>query len=259
MVRSIDLNADMGEYLDADSAQIEAELMALITSCSIACGGHTGETDTMRRTVRLAKASAVSIGAHPSYPDRDGFGRRTIDIDQKALDDSIRKQIDSLLAILENEGAPLRHVKPHGALYNDAARDEALAQTVADAAVRSANGAAIVGPPGSALEAAARRAGAAFIAEGFVDRLYLKDGSLTPRSTPGAVIADVQTRALQASAIATGAEFQAADGVLQLNAATLCIHSDSPGAANTARAVREALQAAGVNVAPLSPTRSCPQ
>ncbi len=245
MTRSIDLNADMGEYADAGGAQIEAALMALITSCSVACGGHAGDEETMRRTVQLAKAHQVSVGAHPSYPDREGFGRRSIDINPADLYTSLREQINALRAVLKSEDVPLRHMKPHGALYNDAARNDALAQLVVDVAPDTA----IVGPPGSALEAAAQKAGAPFIAEGFVDRLYRRDRTLTPRSTPGAVIADINARAAQAAAIATGAEFAAADGRLTLNADTLCIHSDSPGAVETARAVRRALEAAGVSVA----------
>lgn len=250
MRRTIDLNADMGEYSSAAGARIEAELMALITSCSIACGGHTGDADTMRQTVRLAKKHGVCVGAHPSYPDREGFGRRSIEIDSAALTDSLRQQIKSLLGVLKNECVSLRHVKPHGALYNDAARDETLARDVVHAFLCSAGDVAIVGPPGSAMEIAAQKAGATFLAEGFVDRLYLANGSLTPRSTPGAILADVDARASQAVSIATGAEFAAADGALSVRAATLCIHSDSPGAVETARAVRAKLNAAGVSVAP---------
>ncbi len=251
MARSIDLNADMGEYADENAAQVEADLMALITSCSVACGGHAGDKESMGRTVRLAKSHTVRIGAHPAYPDREGFGRRSMDIDIDALGISLRKQIDDLRAVLGSENAVLSHVKAHGALYNDTARDERLAGVVAEAAA----GASIVGPPGSALEKAARAAGAEFIAEGFVDRLYRTDGSLTPRSLAGAVIADIDARAAQAAAIASGSEFSAADGPMTLNAATLCIHSDSPSAVETARAVRKALDAAGVSIAAFSAGR----
>ncbi len=252
MAQSVDLNADMGEYADASGAQIEAELMALITSCSIACGGHAGDTASMRRTAQLAKSHSVSVGAHPSYPDREGFGRRSIDIDGDALSHSLREQIEALRIVLEDDDVPMRHVKPHGALYNDAARDTALARMIAAAAT----GVAIVGPPGSALEAAARENKTAFIAEGFVDRLYQADGSLTPRSAPGAVIAAIDARAAQAAAIASGVEFAAADGRLTLNVDTLCIHSDSPGAVETARAVRKALATAGLSPAAFSPAHA---
>ncbi len=249
MTGSIDLNADMGEYADANGAKIEADLMALISSCSIACGGHAGDAETMRQTVQLAKAHHVSVGAHPSYPDRDGFGRRSIDIDRETLAASLREQIDALQEILDAEKISMQHVKPHGVLYNDAARDAMLAQLIAEIS----KDAVIVGPPDSALEAAARMADRPFIAEGFVDRLYRSDRSLTPRSSPGAVITDIEARAAQAAAIASGAEFASADGPIKLNVQTLCIHSDSPGAAETARAARNALTAAGFSIAAFAP------
>ncbi len=248
MARTIDLNADMGEYADTRSEQIEADLMPLITSCSVACGGHAGDAATMRKTIQLAMAHNVGVGAHPAYPDRDGFGRRSIDIDPEALEASLRDQIDSLRAVADDEATELRHVKPHGALYNDAAKNKALASAV----VNAAYGIAIVGPPNSALENEARKAGCAFIAEGFIDRLYQSDGSLTPRSQTGAVIADIAVRAIQAVAIASGARFPAADGRIAIVAQTLCIHSDSPGAAETADAVQKALNAARISVAQFS-------
>ena len=246
MARAIDLNADMGEYADARSAQVEANLMPLITSCSIACGGHAGDAATMRTTIQFAKANRVGVGAHPAYPDRDSFGRRSINIDPGALKESLRSQINVLRTIANNEKILLRHVKAHGALYNDAAKNPALARII----VNAADGIAIMGPPGSALESETRKAGCVFIAEGFVDRLYRADGSLTPRSEAGAVIADVKTRASQAVAIASGSTFPAADGDIAIAAQSLCIHSDSPGAVETAKAVRDALGAANIPIAP---------
>ena len=248
MTRAIDLNADMGEYADPRSEKIEADLIPLITSCSIACGGHAGDAQTMRRTVHLAKTHNVGVGAHPAYPDREGFGRRSIDIDPHTLENTLREQIDVLRMIADEEHTPLRHVKAHGALYNDAAKNPALAQAI----VKSASGIAIMGPPGSALESEARQAGCRFIAEGFLDRLYRIDGSLTPRTQAGAVIADIDARAAQGVAIASGASFPASDGDLTIAVQTLCIHSDSPGAADTACAVRDALTAANIAVAPFS-------
>lgn len=236
--RFIDLNADMGEYSDGEQQANEAALMPLISSCSIACGGHAGDETTMRETLRLAKAYDVSVGAHPSYPDREGFGRRHLAFEPAALASSLHTQVSELHAIAKSEGMTLRHVKPHGALYNNAARNIDLANLIAGAPGE----AIIVGPPGSALETAARAHGRAFAAEGFVDRLYLASGALTPRSEPGAVIADISARAKQALAIARGDHFAAADGELQLAVKTLCIHSDSPGAVDTAKAVRLALE-----------------
>lgn len=241
MERFIDLNADMGEYADDAQQAAEASLMPLVTSCSIACGGHAGDAATMRATARLAKQHGVSVGAHPSYPDRDGFGRRKVGIAPDALLASLSKQIAFLRNVLDADNMPLTHVKPHGALYNAAAKDEDLAALV----VEAAGDAIIVGPPDSALEAATTAADKRFAAEGFVDRLYQASGALTPRTEPGAIIEDIGLRARQALAIASGEKFPAADGALQLAVRTLCIHGDSPGAVETAKAVRTALEEAG--------------
>lgn len=245
---SIDLNADMGEYADDAQKACEAALMPLVSSCSIACGGHAGDEDTMRATARLAKRHGVQPGAHPSYPDREGFGRRSMTISQNVLFESLQQQIQDLKQILDTEEIPLAHVKVHGALYNDAAKDSALAALVINAAHNAAKEAVIVGPPQSALESKAREAGVRFAAEGFVDRLYQSSGALTPRSQPGAVIADLQARIQQTIAIALGEPFKGADGALSIRADTLCIHSDSPDAVATADAVRGALRAAGFTI-----------
>ena len=240
-MRAIDLNADMGEYADEAQRAVEAALTPLISSCSIACGGHAGDEKTMRETARRAKAYGVSVGAHPSYPDRKGFGRRSRTIAADELAESLRAQIAALKSVLDTESIALAHVKPHGALYNDAAKDIVLARIVAHAA----RGAILVGPPQSMLKAAAQELGAPFAAEGFIDRLYLKSGALTPRSTPGAVIEDIENRKRQALAIARGEPVTATGGELTLSVKTLCIHSDSPGAVETARAVRAGLEADG--------------
>lgn len=245
-MRSIDLNADMGEYADETQREIEAALMPLVSSCSIACGGHTGDERTMRHTALLAKKHNVSIGAHPAYPDREGFGRRSLEFEPDKLAQSLKQQVSALASILKKEGITLRHVKPHGALYNDAAKDAGLARLV----VEAAGNAIIVGPPGSMIETAARDAGKRFAAEGFVDRLYLRSGVLSPRGTPGAIIEDVDTRAQQAAAIARGDKFDAVDGVLAINVQTLCIHSDSRGAVETACAVRKGLEDEGFTIRP---------
>lgn len=242
MKRAIDLNADMGEYADDAQRDVEAALAALISSCSIACGGHTGDNDTMLTTARLAKRHGLTVGAHPSYPDRKGFGRRSIDITPDELEESLHAQISVLCNILNTESMPLRHVKPHGALYNDAAKTPILAKTIASSIQRLGLDVALIGPPGSALEKAANAASISFVAEGFVDRLYRSDGSLTPRNEPGAVIADINARADQALALAHGEQLNAADGPLKISVQTLCIHSDSPGAAETAHAVRKTLE-----------------
>ena len=240
----IDLNADMGEYADEEQQAVEQALMPLITSCSIACGGHAGDEKTMRATARLARKHNVGVGAHPSYPDREGFGRRRLTLLLETLRTAINEQVASLKHILDEEGIPLRHIKPHGALYNEAANDVALADMIADAA----GDAILVGPPGSALERAARDKGLCFAAEGFVDRLYLASGGLTPRNQPGAVIENIETRAAQALTLARNESLTVKGGVLKLCVDTLCVHSDSPGAVETAKAVRSRLEANGVAI-----------
>ncbi len=238
--QAIDLNADMGEYADDGGRAVEASLMPLISSCSIACGGHAGDDKTMRDTAHLAKAHGVSVGAHPSYPDREGFGRRSLTFSPDALRTSLRTQIDALKLVLDTEGMEMRHIKPHGALYNDASKNLSLALLVAELAL--ADDVVLVGAPGSALETASKQTGCSFAPEGFVDRLYLTSGVLTPRSESGAIIANMDTRAKQALALARGEKVQTQSGTVQLSVQTLCIHSDTPGAVRTAQLVRSTLE-----------------
>jgi len=238
MTPTIDLNADMGEYDDEDGRTVEISLMPLISSCSIACGGHAGDDETMRDTARLAKAHGVSVGAHPSYPDREGFGRRSLTFSPDALRTSLRTQIDALKSILDTEGMKMRHIKPHGALYNDASKNLSLALLIAELV----GDVILVVAPGFALETASKQTGCTFAPEGFVDRLYLTSGALTPRSEPGAIIADMGARAKQALALARGEEVQTQSGTVQLSVQTLCIHSDTAGAVKTAQLVRSTLE-----------------
>jgi 5-oxoprolinase (ATP-hydrolysing) subunit A len=244
MKAHIDLNADMGEYAGDAQCAVEATLMPLITSCSIACGGHAGDDGTMRATARLARNHGVAVGAHPSYPDVKNFGRKSLRGDINALRATISDQVTALRRTLEDEGIALRHVKPHGALYGDAAGDVALAEMIAEVA----QGAMLIGPPGSALEFVSR---GRFIAEGFVDRRYLASGALAPRGEPGAVIEDIAARAAQALTLARSDTLDLADGAITLRIDTLCIHSDSPGAVETAIAVRNILETDGFTIAAL--------
>nr|MBA3948422.1 LamB/YcsF family protein [Acidobacteriota bacterium] len=179
----IDLNADMGEGAGADEA-----LLGVVSSANIACGAHAGDPSLMRRTVRAARASGVAIGAHPGFPDREHFGRRELSMGAQAIEDSVIYQIAALAGIAAAEGAALAHVKPHGALYNMAANDLAMADAIASAIAIFDPSLVMVGLPASALARAAEKAGLAFAAEGFADRAYEPDGSLVARSTPGALI-----------------------------------------------------------------------
>lgn len=243
-MRSIDLNADLGEGGDFDT-----ELMRVVSSCNIACGGHAGDADSMARTVQLAIASGVAVGAHPSYPDRAEFGRRSLPLGRDELYESLTSQVESLLDIAGELGARVRHLKPHGALYNDAAGDASLADIVARVAAELPGDVFLVGPPGSELECAAAGNDLVFIAEAFVDRAYRPDGRLAPRSEQGAVYADVERMVAQALSLASSNEVTTADGtVVSVAARTFCIHGDTPGAAVAARSIRNALEANGIAI-----------
>jgi 5-oxoprolinase (ATP-hydrolysing) subunit A len=244
----VDLNADVGEGAD------DLPIFPLVTSVSIACGAHAGDEATMERCVAEAKRLGVSIGAHPGYPDRAGFGRDPISIEPAALRATLVEQLRTLDAVCRNQGARLRHVKPHGALYNQAAVDPALAATIV-AAMRDADPSlALVALAGSAMIDAARAGGVTAFAEAFADRRYAPDGTLAPRGTPGALIEDPATAAAQALAIARGEPITATDGsTIVVDARSICLHADTPGALAIATAVRRTLEDAGIEVAPPSP------
>ena len=241
---SIDLNADLGE-----GDRYDDELLTIVSSCNIACGGHAGDASSMAVTVKSALANGVSIGAHPSYPDREGFGRRSNFAAGDELQMALRQQIDALQAIAARNAASLTHVKPHGALYNDAARDRKLADLVAMAVAAISSDLAIVGAPDSELQNAALARDQRFVAEAFVDRAYRGDGSLVPRSEAGAVHSDINTITTQALRLAADGEVTAQNGaVIDVTADTLCIHGDTEGAADIARAVRDVLLASGIEI-----------
>jgi UPF0271 protein len=241
---TIDLNADLGEGYESD-----VELLRVVSSCNIACGGHAGDAETMAATVALAVGNDVAIGAHPSYPDRAEFGRKAHFCAGDELAKSLIKQIDSLNNVAHEAGADLRHVKPHGALYNDADKDDALAEIVVLAALAVCPRAAIVGPPNGALQRAAARLEMDFVPEGFVDRAYAADGSLVSRSKPNAVHDHVNTITTQALRLAKDGEVTAENGdVISIAARTLCLHGDTPNAAELGRAVRDVLSKSGVDI-----------
>ncbi len=241
---TIDLNADLGE-----GCEFDVELMSIVSSCNIACGGHAGDRRSMAATVDLAVANEVAIGAHPGYPDRPGFGRTSHFQCGDKLHKSLIKQIDVFQEIVRSAGRFVTHVKPHGALYNDAAADQSLARVVVQAAHYVCDKAAIIGPPKSELERAAAEENMIFIAEAFVDRAYSADGSLVPRGEPNAVHADMNTITTQAVTLATKNRLTAENGeILTVRADTLCIHGDTENAAEIGRAVRDVLLASGVSI-----------
>jgi UPF0271 protein len=247
----VDLNADIGES-SAGQAFDDERLLRSITSGSIACGFHAGDPSSMRRTVRLAVRSGVAIGAHPGFPDIEGFGRREMDIPPHEITDLVLYQVGALLAMARAEGVRLQHVKPHGALYNMAARQTDIARAIAVAVASLDEPMTIVGPPGSELLAAADHYGLRPAAEGFADRAYERDGTLSPRSLPGAVLLNPLVTAERAVTMVRDHEVEARDGSrVRLQVDTICIHGDTPGAADIAGAVRLRLAEAGVLVAAL--------
>ena len=249
MATRIDLNADVGESLGPWRMGADDALVPLVTSVNVACGFHAGDPLTIRRTVVLALAAGVAVGAHPGYPDLVGFGRRDLAMSPTELEAAVLYQVAALAGIVAAEGGRLTHVKPHGALYNRAAVDEAVAAPFASAVAQIDRSLRLVGPPGSALLAAAAGEGLHGVAEGFADRAYEADGSLRSRRLPGAVHEDPLRASAQAVEIARDRLVATADGtVIHLAVETLCVHGDTPGAATVAAAVREALAAAGVDV-----------
>ncbi len=243
----IDLNCDLGE-----GAGHDAELMAFITSANIACGGHAGDADSMRTAVALAVRHGVAVGAHPGLNDREGFGRREQPLTPAQAHELVAAQVRALQQIARDAGARLTHVKPHGALYNMAARDAALAQAVA-AAVREADPQLVlVGLAGSRLPAAGRACGLRVAGEVFADRSYEPDGALTPRSRPGALVTDEAVAAARVLRMVRDGRVRAADGTdVPVQADTVCIHGDGPRAVATARRLHQELRRAGIALLPL--------
>jgi 5-oxoprolinase (ATP-hydrolysing) subunit A len=245
----IDLNADVGESYGVWAIGDDAALLPLVTSANVACGAHAGDPLVMARTVAAATRAGVAVGAHPGYPDRDGFGRRDLAMTADELEASILAQLGALWAFCRAGDTELRHVKPHGALYNAAARDAELAERVARAVRRFSAELVLVGLAGSVSLDAGHAAGLRVAAEGFADRAYEADGSLRSRSLAGAVHEDPAVAAAQAVSIARDGQVSAVDGtIVTMKADTLCVHGDTPGAPAMAGAIRSALEAVGVEV-----------
>lgn len=249
----MDLNADLGESFGHWRLGDDESLVQHITSASLACGFHAGDFRVMEATVGLCRRAGVAVGAHPGYPDLLGFGRQAMPFTPDEVESLVRYQVGALEGFCRAAGVPLRHVKPHGALYNQAATDPALAGAIARAVARFSRDLLLVGLASSEpMAAAAADNGLSFVPEGFADRRYNPDGTLQSRSEPGSLLTDAADAASQAVQIATAGDVTASDGTaVSLRAETLCCHGDTPGAANIAAAVRAALEAAGVKVAPM--------
>jgi len=250
--RCIDLNCDLGESYGPWRMGHDEEVMGLVTSANIACGFHAGDPSTMRRTVALAVRAGVAVGAHPGLPDRLGFGRRAMAVTAEDTYALVLYQVGALAAVARAGGTELSHVKPHGALYTMASSDDALAEAVAAATRDAGGGLVLVGQPFSASERAAARLGVPFAAEVFADRTYTADGTLTPRHRPDAFVRDPEAAAARlVEILETGRVLAVSGETVPLRADTVCLHGDNPEAVAFARAVRAALERAGIELRPL--------
>ena len=248
----IDLNSDLGESYGAFVVGQDADVMPCITSANIACGFHGGDPMVMQRTVQLAKKHGLGIGAHPGYPDLSGFGRRVLSMSEPEIESMMLYQLGALDAFVRAQGARMRHVKPHGALYNHAAKDLPTARAIARAVTRFDSDLILVGLANSLLIQAADEVGLRAAREGFLDRVYQNDGSLLPRSEAGSVVSSPAHAVQVVMQWVRDGTVRTRDGkILPLELDTLCIHGDTPGAVEIARAVREALLAAGVELVPM--------
>lgn len=246
----IDLNADVGESFGAYTIGDDAGLMGAITSANVAAGFHGGDPSVLRATIRLARASGVAVGAHPGLPDLAGFGRREMHVSPAEVEDLVLYQVAAIAGVARAEGVALQHVKPHGALYHMAARREAIAEAIVRAVQAIDVGLVLFALPASALLDAGRSSGLRVASEGFADRAYQPDGSLVPRSAPGALIDAPGIVVARAIRMVTDRTVAATDGApVAVHVDTICLHSDTPGAGRLGSQLRRGLEDAGIRVA----------
>jgi UPF0271 protein len=248
----IDINCDMGEIPEHISDGTQESLMRSITSVNIACGGHAGDERMMKTTIEQALRWDLTIGAHPGYPDRENFGRVELDLPLEQIEESIYGQIRTLAEVAATYATAIVHVKPHGAIYNQAVNKPALSRAIANGVARFSKDVVLVGLAGSKMLEVFREAGFRVAAEAFADRRYEPDGTLRSRKFEDALIRDPKLAAEQAVRIAKGQGVIASDGsTVKIDADTICIHGDTPGAPKIAEAVAAGLQEAGVSLQPL--------
>ena len=248
----IDLNSDIGESFGAYRMGDDAAVMDAVTSANVACGFHAGDPLVMNKTIKNCAAKGVAVGAHPGYPDLVGFGRRNMKCTPEEEYADCLYQIGALSAFCRANGLTLQHVKPHGAMYNQAAKDPELAKAIARAVKDSGENVILMGLANSEFEKAAKEIGIPFAAEAFADRGYMPDGSLVPRSQPGAIIHDVDEAAKCVVRMVTEGKVEAVDGtVINFRPQSICMHGDTPEAVEMAKTVRRELEAAGVKVTDL--------
>ena len=252
---SIDINSDMGEFPEAITDGTQESIMPSLTSVNIACGGHAGDEATMRMTIEQASRWNLTIGAHPGYPDRENFGRLDMNLPLAEIEATVFDQVRALANIAASRGRTVVHVKPHGQLYNQAAKDPALAGAIARGVGKFSKEVILVGLAGSSMLGVFQDEGFTVVAEAFADRLYEPDGSLRSRKFDDALIRDPAKAAEQALGIAQKGALIARNGAsVPVLAQTICIHGDTPGASRVAAAVNQKLKEAGVLLRPLSRT-----
>jgi UPF0271 protein len=245
-MRTIDINSDLGEFADEMHLESDRRVLQHVTSANIACGFYASDPLTMTKSVRMAKEAGVAIGAHPGFPDRENFGRLPMDMSPEEVKAIVLYQVGALQAICQAEGVKLHHVKPHGALYNMAAKDEALALAITEAVAKTGEDLILFGLSGSLMEKAAKAKGVPFASEVFADRAYEDDGTLVSRSKPGAMIEDESLAISRMVRLMKEGVVESINGRdIPLAADTICVHGDSPKALAFARALREAMESLG--------------
>lgn len=255
-MKQIDLNCDLGESFGNYSCGMDEAVLPHISSANVACGFHASDPLVMAKTVALAKHQNIAVGAHPGYPDLVGFGRRNLSVSPAELKAMVQYQIGALRAFCDAQGVEMQHVKPHGAMYNMAAKDRKLADAICQGIREVDSGLILLGLSGSQLLLAAQEAGLSWASEVFADRNYEDDGSLTPRSLPNAVITDEEqaiSRVLQM--VCQGTVTARSGAVIPIEAHSICLHGDGPKAVEFARRIRKALLDAQVEVVPLAQLR----
>lgn len=249
----VDLNSDLGESFGAYTMGMDEAVIAHVSSANVACGYHASDPLVMDKTVAACKAAGVAVGAHPGFPDLQGFGRRNMACTPKEVKAYVQYQLGAILAFTAAHGIKLQHCKPHGALYNMAAKDEALAMAIAEAVASVDKDIILMGGSGSKMLEAGRKLGLRVASEVFADRAYQADGSLVPRSKPGAVIHDKDEAIARTIKMVKEGKVIAITGEeVPLEAHSICVHGDNPSAVEFVKNIRERLQAEGVAIAPLS-------
>lgn len=248
-MKKVDLNCDLGEWRSDDGPALDASIMPFISSCNIACGGHIGDAYSMKKTIELALEYDVAIGAHPSYPDRQGFGRRRMEIEGRELENTIRTQILDLKSLVEEAGGELHHVKPHGALYNTAAFDEQTASIIVAAITSIDTALKVYGQSGLVFDKVVTNAGLQFVREVFADRVYEDDLSLRSRKKPGSMLFETSKVLDQIkNMVLEGRVISFSGKVLPVKAETICLHSDTQGASELAREIHDFLKKNDVEI-----------